>query len=414
MRIYQPNYRDKKTGRTRKQRKYWVEFRDHKGCKRRLPACARRQQAEAFGRQVQALLDCQLSGDRLDDTLLAWLEGLPESVVRRLTEWDVIGTGRSSLAQPLAEHVQDFRDSLAGKDRTPQYVRETVRAVRQICQACGFLYWRHVEALSVERYVAELRQQRELSARTYNQKLKAFKQFCAWMVRQRRASESLVRHLQALNVKTDRRRVRRALQVDEARKLLTVTRQAKQRYGMLGSERALLYRLALETGLRAGELRSLTVGSFDLEQGTVTVLATASKRRRNDVLPLLSGMIGELRRHLAGRDLADRAFAMPHRDRVAKMLRADLAEAQIPYRNEAGRYMDFHSFRHTTGTWLAQYGVHPKVAQSIMRHSDINLTMNTYTHVLRESERTALQSLPDLSMENKPGASVPGADRQSA
>jgi len=82
------------------------------------------------------------------------------------------------------------------------------------------------------------------------------------------------------------------------------------------------------------------------------------------------------------------------------MLRADLAEAKIPYQDERQRYVDFHSFRHTTGTWLARTGVHPKVAQSIMRHSDINLTMNTYTHVLREHETKAVEGLPDLGSRN--------------
>ena len=43
-------------------------------------------------------------------------------------------------------------------------------------------------------------------------------------------------------------------------------------------------------------------------------------------------------------------------------------------------------------------GVHPKVAQSLMRHSDINLTMSRYTHVLRGQESKAVEALPDLSL----------------
>ena len=45
---------------------------------------------------------------------------------------------------------------------------------------------------------------------------------------------------------------------------------------------------------------------------------------------------------------------------------------------------------------LAVAGVHPKTAQQLMRHSDINLTMSRYTHVLRGQERSAIESLPDL------------------
>ncbi len=57
---------------------------------------------------------------------------------------------------------------------------------------------------------------------------------------------------------------------------------------MVGPERALLYRVAAETGLRAGELRSLTARSFALagDAPTVTVAAAYSKNRREAVLPL--------------------------------------------------------------------------------------------------------------------------------
>ena len=42
-------------------------------------------------------------------------------------------------------------------------------------------------------------------------------------------------------------------------------------------------------------------------------------------------------------------------------------------------------------------GVHPKVAQKIMRHSDINLTLSRYTHTLIGQEANTLASLPDLT-----------------
>ncbi len=72
-----------------------------------------------------------------------------------------------------------------------------------------------------------------------------------------------------------------------------------------------------------------------------------------------------------------------------------------PYVDDAGLYADFHSLRHTTGSLLAASGVHPKVAQSIMRHGDINLTMSLYTHTLQGQESEAVKSLPDLSLPSK-------------
>ena len=62
----------------------------------------------------------------------------------------------------------------------------------------------------------------------------------------------------------DLRRQRRALSLDELRKLLNATWNGPERFGMSGAARALLYRLAVETGLRRGELASLTRDSSAL------------------------------------------------------------------------------------------------------------------------------------------------------
>ena len=165
---------------------------------------------------------------------------------------------------------------------------------------------------------------------------------------------------------------------------------------MTGPERALLYRLALTTGLRANELRSLTRTSFrlDADSPTVTVAAAYSKHRREDVIQLRQDVADALRAHLVLKGPAASAFNVPAKP--AKMLRADLAAAGIPYRDDSRRVADFHGLRHTFITNLARSGVHPRVAQTLARHSTITLTMDRYTHTLVEDERTALAALPDL------------------
>jgi len=74
----------------------------------------------------------------------------------------------------------------------------------------------------------------------------------------------------------------------------------------------------------------------------------------------------------------------------------DSEAAGIEYVDEAGRYADFHSLRHTTASLLAATGCHPKTAQQILRHSDVNLTLSKYSHVLRGQESAAIANLPDL------------------
>ena len=72
--------------------------------------------------------------------------------------------------------------------------------------------------------------------------------------------------------------------------------------------------------------------------------------------------------------------------------------------------IDFHSLRHTFGTILAASGIHPKTAQELMRHSDINLTMSRYSHTLRGQEAKAIESLPDFDAPISAEAIATGTD----
>ena len=78
------------------------------------------------------------------------------------------------------------------------------------------------------------------------------------------------------------------------------------------------------------------------------------------------------------------------------MLKADLADAGIAYVDESGYVADFHALRHSFLTLLAAGGVHPKMAQTLARHSDINLTLSRYTHTVLSDEADALSALPSL------------------
>ena len=68
--------------------------------------------------------------------------------------------------------------------------------------------------------------------------------------------------------------------------------------------------------------------------------------------------------------------------------------AGIPSKDAQGRVADFHALRHTLATNLAAAGVHPGVAKAIMRHSDIGLTMGTYTHTSALALAEAVEKLP--------------------
>lgn len=52
--------------------------------------------------------------------------------------------------------------------------------------------------------------------------------------------------------------------------------------------------------------------------------------------------------------------------------------------------VSWHSFRHTHATQLADLGESLKTVQTLLGHSDLETTLNTYTHVIPESQRRAV------------------------
>lgn len=77
--------------------------------------------------------------------------------------------------------------------------------------------------------------------------------------------------------------------------------------------------------------------------------------------------------------------------------REDLAAAGIADRDERGRKVVLHSLRHTLATLLASSRVPLAVAQRIMRHRDIKLTLQAYTDEGLLPTAAAMSALPSLT-----------------
>jgi integrase len=56
----------------------------------------------------------------------------------------------------------------------------------------------------------------------------------------------------------------------------------------------------------------------------------------------------------------------------------------------------FHDLRHTAATLLLRQGVHPKVVQERLGHSQISLTLDTYSHVVPGMQEDAAQVIDKL------------------
>ncbi len=203
------------------------------------------------------------------------------------------------------------------------------------------------------------------------------------------------------------------LTLEQVHKLLAVVE---------GHEMEALFRLALATGLRRGELMGLKWQDINLDAGTLQVRRILSrvpskmpgkgyveaepktqKSRRSVVIAPFA--LEALKQHRerqreaeikAGPLWQDHDFVFctsigthlnPTRD-MLDQLKVLLKKAGLPD-------IRFHDLRHSAATLLLSVGVHPKVVQEILGHSQISITMDVYSHVLPGMQQDAMSRLND-------------------
>jgi len=300
---------------------------------------------------------------------------------------------------------------------------EAVLCIRDAMTDCEFTKLTDLDSAKVGAHVTRLKQVKDLHARAINARLTAIKSLTRWLFRTERIRTDPMMQVAKLNVKTDRCFERRALTDDEIAWLLATTKIRRARLRMPGADRAMVYRLAIETGLRVSELASLTPASFslaDANNASLKVAVAYSKHRRDDVVPLRREMAEAMIAFL--RNKPSNTTVFPLSTRTAEMIRSDMLGARkawlkasrtrterkrreqtdfLTARNGLGHILDFHALRHTFITRLARSGTTPAVAMALARHCTITLTMDHYTHVLDEDRRLALDRLPSTAPPEK-------------
>jgi integrase len=366
----------------------------------------------------------------------------------------------------IGEHIAAFLDHRKARGRCSR-PKETRHQLERVAGDCRFSKLSELDADAFETWLA--RQAEDgMSAGTRNKYRTTWVAFCNWAVDAGRMLRNPLARVAKADEGADVRRQRRALTESELVRLLDVARrrpildastvrrgkdagkptcqlrpETVERLERLGRERALIYKTLVLTGLRANELRTLTVGQLDLdhEPAFLKLDAANEKNREGSTLPLRSDLAADLRGWLAdkvterqdnagnaardaatvpfdrnalkptGRDAGDSGrlagdeliFDVP--TGLVRILDRDLKLAGIPKVDDRGRTVDVHALRHTFGTHLSKSGVQPRTAQAAMRHSDINLTMGVYTDPRLLDLSAAVESLPSLPLD--------GTDREA-
>jgi len=200
----------------------------------------------------------------------------------------------------------------------------------------------------------------------------------------------------------------RAMSPEEARTFLIAIR---------GDRLEALYLLALTTGLRQGELLGLRWSDVDFDVGEARVGQAVqryggklhfvppktAKSRRSVTLTLMA--IEALRAHKA-RQAQDRLLAGSRWQEFGLVFpsavgtpmeprNATRAFKAFPWRSKLPE-MRFHDLRHAFATLLLAQGASPRVVMEMLGHSQISLTMNTYSHVIPALQHEAAAKLDGL------------------
>jgi integrase len=193
-----------------------------------------------------------------------------------------------------------------------------------------------------------------------------------------------------------------------------------------------LYTLALFTGLRQGELLGLRWTDVDLEEAQLRVSHSLQRHggklrlvapktatsRRSVFIPTVA--VIALREHrvhhlqarlLAGASWQETGLIFTTRrgtgieaGNLVRSFKRTLRRAELPE-------MRFHDLRHSCATLLLVQGVAPRVVMEILGHSQISLTMNTYSHVVPALQREAAAKL-DALLEPSRGEEGDEAEKQ--
>lgn len=191
-----------------------------------------------------------------------------------------------------------------------------------------------------------------------------------------------------------------------------------------------LYQLALATGLRIGELTSLTWKDIDFENECLNVTGTLkyfkdtgfykdtpksdSGNRTVPLLPSICKMLKRVKREQNKQRLAAGNTWKPIKglehlvftDKKGEPLKKRTIAYDIDHitdeinANETGipHFEKFspHTLRHTFATRALENGIPPKVVQDILGHSSITMTLDLYTHVLPKTKNTEILKIANL------------------
>ncbi len=163
-------------------------------------------------------------------------------------------------------------------------------------------------------------------------------------------------------------------------------------------------------GLRVCEMLGLQWGDIDLENLTVKIQRSVVEGEVNETkteasqatLPLDPDLAELLSAHMARSNyLGESDFVFARSDGKPPWPDSLLADHLQPAAKAAGiGKIGWHTFRHTYSTLLHALGTTPAVQKELLRHANIQTTLNLYTQAVSEAKREAASKVVGVLWKN--------------
>lgn len=303
---------------------------------------------------------------------------------------DLVADARAR-GRPIVQVIEEYIAVLAGGDTAPGYRQHMRARLLAITAGCRWETWADVEADALARYLGRLRDGPDggRSLSTLNGYLRCAKVFCNWYA-ERLKERSPLKGLKGYPEQKERRRSRRILTDDEFGRLLEAAEKAPRRFraAFSGKDRAMLYRVAAYSGLRASELARLTPQHFRLAADNPSIVVYG-KGKREEATPIPEHLAALLRSWLAGRKPTVRVWPgrWSESRHQAAWIERDAKRAGL------GPGVTFHGLRRRFVTSLIRAKNDPDVVRRMARHVDLKTTMDYYAELTPGDLRRAAESL---------------------
>lgn len=304
---------------------------------------------------------------------------------------------------PLGQLITAYKEHLETADSAPRYVKGVIRMIREFVVFAKVTTLPSIALADAERFTSDVRSRR--SAKTRDHYASALRSFGRWLHRTGRWDVDPFQGLPVRTANKDKHRVfkRVGFRFGEAEQLVEgawARYESEKAFGgqptheghdELVRDRQVLYWFALTTAFRANECASIRWEDLTLQGQKLAVRLSGNFTKNGDDanVPLQAFVAEQLEKMRTRRSTAqvrrgagpvletDLVFSVP--DKIARLVRKDAAFAGlIPQRGPTSRRVDFHALRKSCARILIELGLHPKVIQMVLRHSDIRLTMDLY------------------------------------